>query len=70
MAVVREKEIGTVEQMMVTPITPAAFILCKTLPFALIGFVDMLLVTVAGVFWFGVPIREACSCCPSPPRST
>lgn len=57
MAVVREKEIGTIEQIMVTPITPAEFILGKTLPFALIGFADVVLVTVVGVFWFDVPIR-------------
>jgi ABC-2 type transport system permease protein len=57
MAVVREKEIGTIEQIMVTPITPAEFILGKTVPFALIGFADVLLVTAVGVFWFQVPIR-------------
>ncbi len=57
MAVVREKEIGTMEQIMVTPITPAEFILGKTVPFALIGFADVILVTVVGVFWFEVPIR-------------
>ena len=57
MAVVREKEIGTMEQIMVTPITPAEFILGKTVPFALIGFADVILITVVGVFWFGVPIR-------------
>jgi ABC-2 type transport system permease protein len=44
MAVVREKEIGTMEQIMVTPITPAEFILGKTVPFALIGFIDVFLV--------------------------
>ncbi len=57
MAVVREKEIGTIEQIMVTPITPAEFILGKTIPFALIGFIDVVLITVLGVFWFDVPIR-------------
>ena len=57
MAVVREKEIGTMEQILVTPITPWEFILGKTVPFALIGFVDVLIVTAVGVFWFGVPIR-------------
>lgn len=57
MAVVREKEIGTIEQIMVTPITSAEFILGKTLPFALIGFANVILVTLIGVFWFGVPIR-------------
>ena len=57
MAVVREKEIGTMEQIMVTPITPLEFILGKTVPFALIGFADVILITVLGVFWFKVPIR-------------
>ncbi len=57
MAVVREKEIGTIEQIMVTPITPSEFILGKTIPFALIGFLDVVLVTVVGVFWFGVPVH-------------
>ena len=54
---VREKEIGTMEQIMVTPITPAEFILGKTVPFALIGFIDVSLVALIGVFWFEVPIR-------------
>jgi len=57
MAVVREKEIGTMEQLMVTPITPAEFIIGKTIPFAIIGFVDVLFITGIGVFWFQVPIR-------------
>jgi ABC-2 type transport system permease protein len=57
MAVVREKEIGTMEQIMVTPITPVEFILGKTVPFALIGFAEVLLVTLIGVFWFEVPIH-------------
>lgn len=57
MAVVREKEIGTMEQIMVTPITPTEFILGKTIPFALIGFADVVLITALGVFWFDVPIR-------------
>src|SRR3546814_1353745 len=56
MAVVREKEMGTIEQMMVTPITSAEFILGKTIPFALIGYADVDVVTVVGVFWFGVQI--------------
>jgi len=57
MAVVREKEIGTMEQIMVTPITPVEFILGKTVPFAIIAFIDVVLITVVGVFWFDVPIR-------------
>ena len=57
MAVVREKEVGTMEQIMVTPITPGEFILGKSTPFALIGFADVLLITIVAVFWFDVPIR-------------
>ncbi len=57
MAVVREKEVGTMEQIMVTPITPGEFILGKTVPFAVIGFADVLLITLVAVFWFQVPIR-------------
>jgi ABC-2 type transport system permease protein len=57
MAVVREKEIGTIEQIMVTPITPAEFILGKTVPFVVIAFVDVTLILVIGVFWFQVPLR-------------
>ncbi len=57
MAVVREKEIGTMEQIIVTPITPAEFILGKTLPFAVIALIDVLLVTAIGVLWFNVPVR-------------
>ncbi|MEW6198020.1 MAG: ABC transporter permease [Planctomycetota bacterium] len=57
MAVVREKEIGTMEQIMVSPITPVEFILGKTVPFALIGFADVIGITLVGVFWFKVPIR-------------
>ncbi len=57
MAVVREKEIGTIEQIMVTPIKQAEFILGKTLPFALIGFADVALVTVMAAYWFDVPVR-------------
>jgi ABC-2 type transport system permease protein len=57
MAVVREKEIGTMEQIIVTPIRPVEFILGKTVPFALIGFADVLIITTIGVGWFDIPIR-------------
>lgn len=57
MAVVREKEIGTMEQIMVTPITSTEFILGKTIPFALIGFANVAMITLVGVLWFKVPIR-------------
>ena len=57
LAIVREKEIGTMEQIMVTPIRPVEFILGKTVPFALISFVDLALVALVGVFWFDIPVR-------------
>lgn len=56
MAVVREREIGTMEQLMVTPIRPLELILGKTLPFALICLADVLAVTAVGVLWFHIPI--------------
>src|SRR5579864_2489483 len=56
-AVVREREIGTLEQIMVTPIRPGEFILGKTLPFFLIGLSDVSLIAVVGTLWFQVPFR-------------
>jgi ABC-2 type transport system permease protein len=56
-AVVREREIGTLEQIMVTPIRPAEFILGKTLPSFLIGAFDVTLIAVVGSLWFQVPFR-------------
>jgi ABC-2 type transport system permease protein len=57
MAVVREREIGTLEQLLVTPLRPAELILGKTLPFALIGLFDTAVVTAVAVFWFRVPFQ-------------
>jgi ABC-2 type transport system permease protein len=57
MAVVREKEIGTMEQIIVTPISRGEFILGKTVPFIIIGFIDVALITLVAAFWFHVPIR-------------
>lgn len=57
MAVVREKEIGTMEQILVTPIRPLEFILGKTVPFALIGYADVVVITLVGLLLFDVPIR-------------
>jgi ABC-2 type transport system permease protein len=56
-AVVREREIGTLEQIMVTPIRPVEFILGKTLPFFLIGLLDVSLIATVGTLWFQVPFR-------------
>lgn len=57
MAIVREKEIGTMEQLIVSPIRPFELILGKMLPFAVIALMIVILVTVVGVLWFGVPVR-------------
>ncbi len=59
MAVVREREIGTMEQLMVTPLRPVELILGKTIPFALIAFFEMVLVTAFAVLKFDIPIRGA-----------
>jgi len=57
MSIVREKEIGTMEQLMVTPIRPIELIVGKMIPAACIGLVDVLLITTAAVALFGVPFQ-------------
>lgn len=57
MAVVREKEIGTMEQLLVTPIRPVELILGKTLPFAVVGLIEVILVTTAALAIFHIPFR-------------
>ncbi len=57
MAIVREKETGTIEQIMVTPIRPVEFILGKCAPFAVVGLIDTALVSAVGLFWFDIPFR-------------
>jgi ABC-2 type transport system permease protein len=57
MAIVREKELGTMEQLMVSPLRPVEIMLGKTLPFALIGIGEVALVTSAALMVFGIPFR-------------
>ena len=57
LAIVREKEIGTMEQLMVTPIRPIELMLGKTLPFAVVGLLDVVLITSAALLIFRVPLR-------------
>lgn len=57
MAVVREAEIGTMEQIMVTPMKRWEFIVGKLLPFGAIGMVNVLVVTAVAVFWFNIPLQ-------------
>ncbi len=56
-AIVREREIGTLEQIMVTPIHSWELMIGKTLPFAMMGLFDVILIALIGVFWFEVPLR-------------
>jgi ABC-2 type transport system permease protein len=57
MSIVKEKEAGTIEQLIVTPIRPIELIAGKTIPFAIIGFIDVLLVISVSYSWFGIPLR-------------
>lgn len=56
LGIVREKEIGTLEQLLVTPIKPYQLILGKLIPFILIGAVDMVIVLLIARYWFEVPM--------------
>jgi ABC-2 type transport system permease protein len=55
--VVRERELGTLEQLMVTPIDGTELILGKTIPVAIIAFIDLILITAIALLWFDIPFR-------------
>jgi ABC-2 type transport system permease protein len=55
-SVVRERERGTIEQLMVTPVGAAELLIGKIVPYALIGLGDSIIIVAAGKFWFGVPV--------------
>jgi ABC-2 type transport system permease protein len=57
LAVVREREIGTLDQLRVTPLRPFELLLGKSIPFGLVALVDLVLVTALALAWFGVPFR-------------
>lgn len=57
MAIVREKEVGTLEQLSVTPLARWELIVGKLLPYGLIGIVDVVLVLIVAIYWFEVPLR-------------
>ncbi|MBU7005387.1 ABC transporter permease [Phosphitispora fastidiosa] len=56
-ALVRERERGTLEQLLITPVRPAELIIGKLIPYTVIGFVDVLIILGFGVFWFNVPVN-------------
>jgi ABC-2 type transport system permease protein len=57
MGIVKERELGTLEQIIVTPIKPYELILGKIIPFIILGFISALLVIGVMVLWFGIPVR-------------
>lgn len=57
LAIVREKETGTIQQIFVSPITSAEFITGKLIPYGLVAFLEMLTVVAFGYFWFEVPFH-------------
>ena len=56
-SIVREWEVGTMEQLIVTPLKPIELIVGKTLPFFLVGLIDLILIFLIGTLWFGIPFR-------------
>jgi ABC-2 type transport system permease protein len=55
MAIVRERENGTLEQIMVSPISTSALLIGKLVPFAILGIFEMIIALTVGILWFGVP---------------
>lgn len=56
-ALVRERERGTLEQLIVTPVKPAELIVGKLIPYIFIAFFDVTVVLLVGTFWFKVPVN-------------
>jgi len=56
-SIVKEKEIGTMEQLLVTPIKPSELIIGKLIPFTLIGFIDVIFILIIGYLIFQIPIK-------------
>jgi ABC-2 type transport system permease protein len=56
-SIVREREIGTMEQLLVTPLKPIELLLGKIIPFTIIGFFDVVLVLAVGILWFDLPMK-------------
>lgn len=57
LAITREKETGTIQQIFASPLSPSAFLAGKLIPYGLIAFVQILLVIAIGFLWFEVPMR-------------
>ena len=57
MAIIRERETGTMEQLIVTPMKPYELILGKTIPYVIIAFVQLFMVMLIAIFWFDIPFK-------------
>ncbi|MFC1866606.1 ABC transporter permease [Thermodesulfobacteriota bacterium] len=57
LAIIREKEAGTIEQLIVTPINPFELIFGKTVPYIIIALLQMIMVITFAVFWFTIPLK-------------
>jgi ABC-2 type transport system permease protein len=57
LAIVKEKENGTLEQLIVTPLKPFELVLGKLLPFVLVGFIDIVLVLLVALLLFGIRVQ-------------
>ena len=57
LAIVREKEHGSIQQVFVSPLRPYQYLLGKMLPYVFIAYLEMMLVLSAGLFWFRIPLR-------------
>ena len=57
LTVAREREVGTFEQLLVTPFRPFEILIGKSVPAMIIGLAEGTLIIIVGVFWFGVPLR-------------
>jgi ABC-2 type transport system permease protein len=56
-AIVREKEVGTMEQILVSPIHPSQIIIGKVIPYTILGFIDSLIILFIANNWFDIPIH-------------
>ncbi|MEJ5284068.1 MAG: ABC transporter permease [Brevinematales bacterium] len=57
MSIVKEREVGTIDQLIVSPIKPLELVAGKTLPYVIVGFVDIIIISLISIFWFKIPFR-------------
>jgi ABC-2 type transport system permease protein len=57
MAIIRERENGTMEQLIVTPMKPYELIIGKTIPYVIIAYIQLIIVMLVAVFWFHIPFK-------------